>query len=213
MYFGGFGILLAMVITHHGGQCFKVSFGDTTLLFDPPHKDSKLSPVRFGADITLVSKQHPDFNGAKDDSFVVSGPGAYEKNGVAIRGYLTKSEHGGPEGLNTMYVVELEGMTLVFLGAMSEDSIPADAREALDEVDILFVPIGGGGVLDADKAHKLAVKLEASVIIPMHYEGMGDKDALKVFKKEEANGKPVDKLTIKKKDLTDKKGDIIVLSV
>tara|TARA_B100000745_G_scaffold298180_1_gene246349 strand:- start:2497 stop:3102 length:606 start_codon:yes stop_codon:yes gene_type:complete len=201
-----------MVITHHGGQCFKVSFGDTTLLFDPPHKDSKLSPVRFGADITLVSKQHPDFNGAKDDSFVVNGPGAYEKNGVAIRGYLTKSEHGGPEGLNTMYVVELEGMTLVFLGALSDDNIPADAREALDEVDILFVPIGGAGVLDADKAHKLAVKLEASVIIPMHYEGMGDKDALKVFTKEGAE-KPTDKLTIKKKDLTDKKGDIIVLSV
>jgi len=201
-----------MIITHHGGQCFKVSFGDTTLLFDPPHKDSKLSPVRFGADVTLVSKLHPDFNGPKDGSFVINGPGAYEKKGVAIRGYLTKSEHGGPEGLNTMYVVELEGMTIVFLGALSDATIPADAREALDEIDILFVPIGGGGVLDADAAHKLSTKLEASIIIPMHYEGMGDKDALKAFTKEGAE-KPTEKLTVKKKDLADKKGDIMILTV
>lgn len=201
-----------MVITHHGGQCFKVSFGDTTLVFDPPSKDSKLPAVKFGADITLISKLHPDFSGAKDDSFVIAGPGAYEKNGVAIRGYQTKSEHGGPEGLNTMYVVELEGMTLVFLGALSDDNLPADAREALDEVDILFVPIGGAGVLDADKAHKLATKLEANVIIPMHYEGMGDKDALKTFCKEGAE-KPTDKLTLKKKDVSEAKGAIMVLKV
>lgn len=201
-----------MVITHHGGQCFKVSFGDTTLLFDPPSKDSKLAPVRFGADITLISKHHADFNGAKDDSFIIDGPGAYEKNGVVVRGFLSKSEYGGPEGLNTIYVVDLESMSLVFLGALSDEVLPADAKEVLDEVDILFVPIGGGGVLDADKAHKLAVKLEASVVIPMHYEGMGDKDALKTFVKEGAE-KPIEKLTIKKKDLADKKGDIIVLRV
>ena len=39
-----------MVITHHGGQCFKVTFGDLTLVFDPISKGSALSPVRFGAD-------------------------------------------------------------------------------------------------------------------------------------------------------------------
>lgn len=213
VYFVQGDILYSMVITHHGGQCFKVSFGDTTLLFDPPSKESKLPAVKFGADITLISKVHPDFNGGKDDSFTINGPGAYEKSGVVVRGFQTKSEYGGPEGLNTMYVVELEGMTLVFLGALSDDNLPADAREALDEIDILFIPIGGDGVLDADKAHRLATKLEASIVIPMHYEGMGDKDALKAFKKEEVDEVVMDKLTIKKKDLIDKKGDIIVLSV
>lgn len=201
-----------MVITHHAGQCFKVSFGDTTLVFDPPSKDSKLPSVKFGADITLISKNHPDFNGAKEDTFVINGPGAYEKGGVAVRGYQTVSEYGGDKGLNTMYVVELEGMTLVFLGALSDGTLPADAREALDEVDILFVPIGGGGVLTAEEAHKLAVKLEANIVIPMHYEGMGDKDALKAFSKDGAE-KPADKLTVKKKDVSARNGDIMILKV
>ena len=31
-----------MVISYHGGQCFKVSFGDTTLAFNPISKKSKL---------------------------------------------------------------------------------------------------------------------------------------------------------------------------
>ena len=30
-----------MVITYHGGQCFKVSFGDTTLAFNPISKKIK----------------------------------------------------------------------------------------------------------------------------------------------------------------------------
>ena len=38
-----------MVITHHGGQCFKVTFGDLTLVFDPIAKGATLPSVRFGA--------------------------------------------------------------------------------------------------------------------------------------------------------------------
>ena len=35
-----------MVITYQGGQCFKVSFGDITLAFDPISKKSKLEAVK-----------------------------------------------------------------------------------------------------------------------------------------------------------------------
>ncbi|MEZ4195302.1 MAG: hypothetical protein R3B53_02825 [Candidatus Paceibacterota bacterium] len=44
----------------------------------------------------------------------------------------------------------------------------------------MFVPVGGGDVLDVPQASKLAVKLEAKLIIPMHY----DANALKAFLKE-----------------------------
>ena len=68
-------------------------------------------------------------------------------------------------------------------------------------------------MLDADTAHKLAVKLESHIIIPMHYEGIGAKDALKNFNKEDTSEKPAEKLTLKKKDLIGRNGDIIVLTV
>jgi len=78
---------------------------------------------------------------------------------------------------------------------------------------VLFVPIGGGDVLDAAQAYKLAVKLDAKVIIPMCYKEHGEKDALKKFLKESGNGdvKAVKKLTLKKSDLASLGGEVVVL--
>ena len=212
-----------MVITHHGGQCFKVTFGDLTLVFDPISKTGTLPAVRFGADIALITRNHPDMNGSEEVSFggkepfVISGPGEYERGGVTVQGFLTKSEYGlskgQPEAINTVYAVKLEGMTLVHLGALSEPQLSQEAREAIDDVDILFVPVGGDGVLDAVGAAKIATLLEPKIIIPMHWSGMGHDKALEAYIKEEGGeSEKVDKLTIKKKDTADKDGAIIVIT-
>jgi L-ascorbate metabolism protein UlaG (beta-lactamase superfamily) len=211
-----------MVITHMGGQCFKVTFGDLTLAFDPISKGGSLPAVKFGADIALISRNHPDMNGVAEVTygerapFVVSGPGEYERAGVTVQGFLTKSKYGlaknEESGVNTMYAVDLEGMNLVFLGALSDPVLPADAREAIDEIDILFVHVGGEGVLTPAAAHELAVSLEPHIIIPMHWSGMGQGKALEAFLKEEGGAsETVDKLTIKKKDAAQKDGAIIVI--
>lgn len=204
-----------MVITYHGGQCFKVSFGDTTLAFDPISKKSKLTPAKFGADVAFVSMRHPDFNGVEQvaygnkEPFVVDGPGEYEIGDVTARGWGIESVYDGQKHYNTIYQVQMEGMTLVFLGALADPEIDSKILAELGDIDILFLPIGGGEVLDVPAASKLAVKLEAKLVLPMHY----DKKQLESFLKEEGvqNGKPVDKLTIKKKDVTTMTGEIAVL--
>lgn len=209
-----------MIITHHGVDFFKVSFGDTTIAVNPISKDSKIKGARFGSDITLLSlKNSLEHNGSdvtsRGDkaSFIIDGPGEYEVSGVFIKGFLSKSNYGGNEAINTIYTISLEGMTLGFLGALSEKDLSAEAKEALDGIDILVVPIGGNGVLDAAVSHKLAVQFEPKLIIPSHFIEVGDKNALKTFLKEagEESVKPVDKLTIKKKDLDGMEGDVVVL--
>jgi len=212
-----------MVITHHGGQCFKVTFGDLTLVFDPISKGGSLPPVRFGADIALVSRNHPDMNGVAEVTygdkvpFAVTGPGEYEKEGVTIQGFLTKSQYGLEKGLseamNTVYAVKLEGMTLVHLGALSDPMLSQEAREAIDEIDVLFVPVGGDGVLSAAEATKLETVLGPRIIVPMHWSGMGEDKALDSFIKEEGGeAEKVEKLTLKKKDALEKDGAIIVIT-
>lgn len=212
-----------MVITHHGGQCFKVTFGDLTLVFDPISKSGTLPAVRFGADIALVSRNHPDMNGVDEVTygdkvpFVVEGPGEYERQGIVIQGFLSKSTYGLPKGkdeaVNTVYAVDLEDMTLVHLGALSDAELSKEAREGIGEIDVLFVPIGGDGVLSPAKAHELAVALEPKIIIPMHWSGMGDGKALDAFLKDSGNGsEKLDKLTLKKKDLAGRDGSILVLT-
>jgi len=196
-----------------------VSFGDTVLAFNPISKNSKIAPTRFGADIALISLNHPDCNGIDEvarsgkEQFVVQGPGEYEVQGVFINGFSSKSEYSKDATINTIYSVHFEEMNLLFLGALSEKKPDLSIIEGMDSVDILFVPIGGDGVLGSAEAHSLAVALEAKVVIPIHYDGMGEAGALKAFLKEAGvdDVKPVEKLTIKKKDLEGKSGEVVVL--
>ncbi|MEK9160888.1 MAG: MBL fold metallo-hydrolase [Patescibacteria group bacterium] len=212
-----------MVITHHGGQCVKVTFGDLTLVFDPISKGGTLPPVRFGADIALVSRNHKDMNGVDEvtygdkEPFAITGPGEYEYKGVTVQGFLSKSRYGlgkgETEAMNTVYSVKLEGMTLVHLGALADPALSLEAKEGIDEIDVLFVPVGGDGVLDAADAAKLSTMLEPRIIVPIHWSGMGKPKSLETYLKEEGEtGEKTDKLTLKKKDALDKDGDIIVIT-
>ena len=227
-----------MVITHHGGQCFKVTLGDLTIVFDPISKNGTLPAVRFGADIALVSRNPPDMNGVEEvtygdkEPFAITGPGEYERQGVVIQGFLSKSKYGLDKGqaktskagspdaeasreeaVNTIYAVDLEDMTLVHLGALADEELSKEARESIDEIDVLFVPVGAGGVLTPSKAHELAVSLEPKIIIPMHWNGMGEPKSLETFLKDAGSAsETVDKLTLKKKDLAGSDGSILVIT-
>lgn len=204
-----------MVISYYGGQCFKVVFGNTTIAFDPISRKSKLTPVKFGSDVAFVSRWHSDFNGVDQVALgnkqpvVVDGPGEYEVGQVTARGFGVPGIYDKEEGFNTIFQVHLEEMNIIFLGALGSPEIDPKILGELGDIDILFVPIGGGDVLEAPQASKLAVKLEAKLVIPMHY----DANSLKVFLKEESNDglKPVDKLTIKKKDVSVMSGEVIVI--
>ena len=205
-----------MVISYLGGECFKISQGDLTLAFNPPSKDSSLKASKFGADIALVSMDHEDFNGVENaafgerEPFVISGPGEYEVKGVAVRGFGSESEYGGSKSINTIYSVMLEGLNLCFLGALGTSSLPPAAKQELDNIDILFLPIGGEGTLGYEEAYKLAVQLEPKAIVPMGYTP----EQLKKFIKESGEEATThERLTLKKKDLDGKEGEIMVLTV
>lgn len=208
-----------MVITYLGGAFVKVQFGDITVAVNPISKESKkLKATRFGADIALVSLNHPDFAGLDQISFgdkqafSVTGPGEYEIKGVFIKGFKSDSKYGGEDRLNTVYTMNLENMNLCFLGAHGSKDLPAEVAEAIDDIDILFVPVGADGVLTPADAAKLAVKLEPKLIVPLYFDNSA---ALKAFLKEagEESKKPEDKLTLKKKDLEGKDGDVVVLAL
>jgi len=209
-----------MIITHHNIQFFKIQLGDTIIAFNPISKDSKFKGSRFGADITLITLNDKDFNGVEavssknKEPFVISGPGEYEVQGVMIRGAASDSHFDGKSKINTVYSLSLEGINIGFLGSIKSSDLSDAVKKILGEVDVLFVPIGGEGTLTPAEANKVATKLGAKIIIPMHYGEVGEKDALDKFLKESGfeKLKPVEKLTIKKKDVDSAEGEVIVLS-
>ncbi len=202
-----------MIITHHGCQFFKVSFGSVTLAFNPISKASKMDTSKFGADLVLVSLWHPDFNGVSEVThgskkpFVISTPGEFEVGDVTARGWSTPVIYHKQSYFNNIFQVRLEDMNIVFLGALNNPEIDPKILSELEDIDILFIPIGGGEVLEAPQAAKLALKLEAKLVIPMHC----DDAALKAFQKETGSEavKPVTKLTIKKREVSQMTGEVV----
>lgn len=210
-----------MILTYHGGACIRASAGDTTLVFGPVSKQSKnFKAVNFGADVAFVPLQDSDMNGADEAArgdrrpFAVLGPGEYEIKDITAAGFLSRSSYGlpgqgGGTRMNTVYSVHFDGLSILYLGAQGDPNLPKEILE-MDPPDVLITPIRGDGVLSASGAQKLAVQLEAKIVIPMLY----DEKTLKQFLKEAgAEGtKPVDKLTIKPRDVAGKENEVVVLS-
>lgn len=215
-----YAIMVLMIITYDGIESVKVSHGDFTIAINPISKESKFKLANFGSDLVLITANHEDFNGAETatrqgkEPFVIKGPGEYEVRGVFVRGFQSKTVYGGVERYNTVYSFELDGIRVAYLGAISDKDLDSKAKEELGDVDILFVPIGGDEVLGGEDSFKIANKREPKIIIPIHFGSVGQKDALTAFLKEAdaVDTKPVDKLTIKKKDLIGKESEVVVLS-
>lgn len=194
----------------------KIGQGEMALAFNPVSKDSKSGvSAKFGADIALSTTNHPDYNGLEQLShgervpFAITGPGDYEVKEIFIKGVMSHATLGNKKYINTIYSLSVDNISIVFLGALSDSEFSKETREAIDGPDILFVPVGGNGLLDAKSAAKLASSLEPKIIIPIDY----DAGTLKSFLKEmgEEKAEVVDKLTLKRKDLEGKDGEVIVL--
>ena len=208
----------SMIITYYGSEFIKVQTGDTILAFNPIAKGSDLKSSRFGADIALVSLDHADFNGVdnltyKDKKpFVVSGPGEYEVKSVFIKGFITESVYKGKPYINTIYIIKFDDINICHLGVLnSSDKLTGEIKEAIGNVDILFAPVGGGDVLGPEEMNKVSVSIAPKITIPICYDASSPK-SIDSLMKEIGNGvSPVDKLTVKKRDISEKEGEVVLL--
>ncbi len=205
-----------MIITYYGKQFFKIGQGEMVVAFNPVSKASKTGiTAKFGADIALVTTNHPDYNGLDQLShgdrvpFAITGPGDYEVKEIFVKGSISNAVIADKKYINTIYSFSVDGIDLLFLGALSDTQLSKETTEAINSPDILFIPVGGKGLLDAKSAAKLASSFEPKMVIPMDY----DDASLKLFLKEmgEEKAEVVDKLTLKRKDLEGKEGEVVVL--
>jgi hypothetical protein len=200
-----------MVITYHGKGFLKLTQGETVIAINPISKESSAKQTRFGADIALITLNHPDYNGVEAVTYgerepvTISGPGDYEVQNIFIHGTGVQTTLDKKSYITTLYGVEMDSIKLSIIGPCTEAPEAKD-REGLEQADILFVPLSG---LGAAAAYKLAVSLEPGVIIPTDYNDV----ELKAFLKEAGSEKieHLEKLVVKKKDLAGKEGEVMVL--
>lgn len=165
-----------MIIKWFGYSYFRIDTKGVTIAIDPyEDKQSKTRPSYFHSDILLLStpnslEEKPIFK----DSFVMKGGGEIEKAGVFIEGMTTRYSpiSSGKLDYNNIYIIESEGITLVYLGHPQHakyDKLKDAVKEKISEANILFLPVGGGDSLDAKEAVSIANQIAPQVIIPYNY--------------------------------------------
>jgi len=161
-------------IDWYGQSCFRLREGAITVITDPYDKSIGYTMPRLRADLVTVSHDapgHASVAAVKGEPKVLNRPGEYELKGLFITGIQTWSggaAKGEVKEENTVFVFEFGDLTVCHLGDLSKVLTQAQV-ESMPDVDVLMVPVGGGGALDADKAAEVISQLEPRVVIPMHY--------------------------------------------
>jgi L-ascorbate metabolism protein UlaG (beta-lactamase superfamily) len=127
------------------------------------------------ADLVLVTHEHRDHNAVEvvggDPVVIRSTAGRLESpvgEVVAIA-----SEHddvaGTARGPNTIFCFALDGFRCCHLGDFGQPELRAEQRAAIGEIDVLFIPVGGGPTIGGEPAAALVRDVAPRLVLPMHY--------------------------------------------
>ena len=127
------------------------------------------------ADLLLVTHEHGDHSGVE----VVEGEPPVIRSTAGTRespvGDVTAiaSEHddvaGTVRGPNTIFCFTLDGTRVCHLGDFGQPALRPEQRTAIGDVDLLFVPVGGGPTIGGDAAADLVRDVAPRLVAPMHY--------------------------------------------
>jgi L-ascorbate metabolism protein UlaG (beta-lactamase superfamily) len=159
-----------------GHSCFRLRGRDGTVLCDPYSRSIGFDLGRPTAHIVTISHDHPDHNNVagvkplREKLFVIDGPGEYEVSGVLLTGVRTAHDkHKGAErGFNTVFVIHLDDLVFCHLGDLGHELTQAQLEE-IGNVDVLFVPVGGGETIGPAEANSVIGQIEPRIVVPMHY--------------------------------------------
>ncbi len=201
-----------MDIIWYGHACFRLKGRQGIVITDPYDKSLGLSLPSLKADIVTVSHDTPHHNyvdGIKGEFKVVDRPGEYEISGIFINGIhiapKNKNVNSKSSYKNNVFVIDMDDITICHLGDLNH--VPTQEQvEDMGSIDILLIPVGGQGALNASQAAEVISLVEPYMVIPMHYSLPGLKlkfDPVSKFLKEMGISKDetVDTLKITKSAL------------
>lgn len=177
-------------IEYKGGNTVVFTTKKTTLVADPKTSIVGLKDTVVKDAVEVATE--PRFSlDSKDALLAVEGPGEYEIGDFSIRG-VSATRHldtETDEKIATIYHIEMGDIRIALVGNIAP-KLTEDQLEEIGVVDILVVPVGGGGyTLDATSAATVVRQIDPKVVIPVHYEDGAVKyevpqDTLETFTKE-----------------------------
>lgn len=173
-----------------GHSAFRIKGKSASVVLDP--FDPKMIGLKFPKvetpDIVTISHGHGDHNflealglsapvtgsGRSGETFIAAGPGEFEIKGVTIVGVPTfhDEKNGAERGANTAFKLVVDEVNVCHLGDLGH-KLTDQQVDALGNVDILLIPVGGFFTIDAKVAAEVVAQIEPTIVIPMHYKREG----------------------------------------
>lgn len=169
-----------MHISWHGHYTIKLQTGDTTIVIDPYSPETGLPAFRAKANVVALSDpadpSMSQVSGIQGEPTIFNAPGEYAMNGFTLHA-LGWHDSAGHE--RTLQRWQIEDIVLLHVGALDRDMTDVEMQELeKTDIDVLFVPVGGGSGLTTKAALSLVSKIEPRVVIPIHYQLPGSKEKL-----------------------------------
>ncbi|MDQ6907696.1 MAG: MBL fold metallo-hydrolase [Chloroflexota bacterium] len=156
-----------------GNTCFRIKSREAMVLMDPIARDSGMTMPKQKADIVTLSMRGRAnaLANVEGEYTLIEGPGEYEVQEVFLSGIRTRRNGtgGAQKDFNTVYLVEMDEMIFCHLGSLNKPLTEAQV-EAMGDVDVLFVPIGGEDSLSPAGATEVIGQIEPRLVIPMRYK-------------------------------------------
>jgi L-ascorbate metabolism protein UlaG (beta-lactamase superfamily) len=175
-----------MRVEWFGQSAFRLDGAGKTVAIDPFGDMSALSGARgiqwdyptiagVEPDLLLITHEHGDHNAVE----AIDGePHTLRSTAGRLQSPLgdvvaIASEHddnaGTERGPNTIFVFELDGVRVCHMGDFGQSELREEQAAAIGEIDLLFVPVGGGFTIGAEQASLIAERLSPRWVVPMHY--------------------------------------------
>jgi len=174
-----------MRIRWYGQSAFLIDGGEHAVFIDPFGAVEGFSrqglqfdyPAIEGveADLLLVTHEHGDHNGvdaiAGSPQVLRSTAGTFESPLGEVIGIASEHDDvaGTMRGPNTIFCFTYDGLRVSHFGDFGQAGLRTEQRQAIGEVDVLFLPVGDGPTVGGERAAGIVRELQPRLVVPMHY--------------------------------------------
>ena len=174
-----------MQVEWYGQSAFALTAAEAKVFIDPFADMSQLAergmqfeypPIEVdGIDLLLVTHEHMDHNGVEaiggEPMVLRSTAGRLDSPLGEIVAIASEhdEEAGTRRGPNTIFVFILDGLRVAHFGDFGQAELRPEQKDAIGEVDLVFLPVGSGPTIGAERAAAIVETVAPRWVVPMHY--------------------------------------------
>ena len=157
-----------------GHSCFELTLPGGVIVTDPYDDTVGYPSLKVKADAVLSSHGHFDhnyFEAVSGDPVILNTPGVHEACGAKITAVPSFHDEarGAKRGDNLIHVIEADGLRLAHLGDLGHLPETDAQKEALSNLDVMLIPIGGFFTIDTPAAVEIIETYKPRCAVAMHF--------------------------------------------